>query len=266
MKKNGKKAFTLAEVLITMVVIGVVAALTVPTIVGNAKYKQYKTGVVKAQAAINSAVNKYRIEMGTSVECRYWESNPWGGGAKCTSRKENGDCAKYTMPDGSNLPSHYNGYFDDCDDFWEYLKTNGFNIAKKCDTNGFANVCMPEYKGNDTLYRSNNEANNPTDYDVNAATSGCSGVREANLRAKPAIVTADGMIWFPYSVTNTAIMYVDVNGERGPNKWGHDVHGFQAKGQDFTSNPVYYPNLACLSAEKGGVTTKNLIIKKQYNN
>ena len=45
-KKN--KAFTLAEVLITLVVIGVVAALTVSILMKNFVWQQYRAGALKA--------------------------------------------------------------------------------------------------------------------------------------------------------------------------------------------------------------------------
>lgn len=42
-----KNAFTLAEVLITLGIIGVVAALTIPTLVNNYRKKQFETGLKK---------------------------------------------------------------------------------------------------------------------------------------------------------------------------------------------------------------------------
>lgn len=50
-----KNAFTLAEVLITLGIIGVVAALTVPTLVVNAQTKGYKEGFKKNFSSISSA-------------------------------------------------------------------------------------------------------------------------------------------------------------------------------------------------------------------
>lgn len=44
---QNKKAFTLAEVLITMVIIGVVAALTVPSLINSTNNEQFKTGAFK---------------------------------------------------------------------------------------------------------------------------------------------------------------------------------------------------------------------------
>ena len=51
-----KKAFTLAEVLITLAIIGVVAALTIPSVITNTQQQEFKTGLRKAVSVLNSAI------------------------------------------------------------------------------------------------------------------------------------------------------------------------------------------------------------------
>lgn len=48
-----KKAFTLAEVLITLGVIGVVAAMTIPTLIQNTQNAEYKTAYKKAYSDLS---------------------------------------------------------------------------------------------------------------------------------------------------------------------------------------------------------------------
>ena len=48
--------FTLAEVLITLGIIGVVAAMTIPTLISNTNGAQFKTGFKKALSTLNQAV------------------------------------------------------------------------------------------------------------------------------------------------------------------------------------------------------------------
>jgi len=56
MYKKGFSAFTLAEVLITLGIIGVVAALTIPTLINNNQKVQYVTGLKKAYSEVNQAL------------------------------------------------------------------------------------------------------------------------------------------------------------------------------------------------------------------
>ena len=61
-----KKAFTLAEVLITLAIIGVVAALTVPSVIVNTQQNEFKTGLRKAVSVLNSAITMNKALEGES--------------------------------------------------------------------------------------------------------------------------------------------------------------------------------------------------------
>ena len=52
MKKLG---FTLAEVLITLVIIGVIAAMTVPTLMNNTNAQEFRSALKKAISVANQA-------------------------------------------------------------------------------------------------------------------------------------------------------------------------------------------------------------------
>ena len=49
-------AFTLAEVLITLAIIGVVAAISIPSVISNSQQQEFKTGLRKAVSVLNSAI------------------------------------------------------------------------------------------------------------------------------------------------------------------------------------------------------------------
>ena len=51
-----KKGFTLAEVLITLGIIGVIAAMTVPTLMNNSTELEFRSAYKKGMAALNQAV------------------------------------------------------------------------------------------------------------------------------------------------------------------------------------------------------------------
>lgn len=60
MKKLG---FTLAEVLITLVIIGVIAAMTVPTLMQNTNAEEFRSGLKKAISGLNQALTlNYALE------------------------------------------------------------------------------------------------------------------------------------------------------------------------------------------------------------
>lgn len=54
---NKKSAFTLAEVLITLGIIGVVAAMTIPTLMNKTSEAQFRTGYKKILSTLSQAVN-----------------------------------------------------------------------------------------------------------------------------------------------------------------------------------------------------------------
>ena len=55
--KRQKAAFTLAEVLITLGIIGIVAAMTLPTVINNTRHKELETAFKKSYANLANAVN-----------------------------------------------------------------------------------------------------------------------------------------------------------------------------------------------------------------
>jgi len=61
---NEKKAFTLAEVLITLAIIGVVAAITIPSIVANHRKRTLETQFAKTYRTLSQAVNLAIAEHG----------------------------------------------------------------------------------------------------------------------------------------------------------------------------------------------------------
>jgi prepilin-type N-terminal cleavage/methylation domain-containing protein len=102
-----QKGFTLAEVLITLAIIGVVAALTIPSVVRNYQKQQYYTGFMKAYNSLSRAFN--------------------------SSIAQNGPVATWNIPtqDNEDFENFINDYFV------PYLK-----IQKKCI--GTNNECFAQ--------------------------------------------------------------------------------------------------------------------------
>ena len=59
-----KNGFTLAEVLITLVIIGVVAAMTIPTVINNTKKQEYVSKLKKVYSTLAQATNLIIAEEG----------------------------------------------------------------------------------------------------------------------------------------------------------------------------------------------------------
>ena len=62
-----KSAFTLAEVLITLGIIGVVAALTLPTLIQNNQKKQFQVGLQKGYSVLLQALDAYKNDTGMTL-------------------------------------------------------------------------------------------------------------------------------------------------------------------------------------------------------
>lgn len=106
-----KKAFTLAEVLITLGVIGVVAAMTIPTIMRNIQITELKTAFKKSYTTLNQALNQIIADNGSEYKCYL---NPIGTNtsSECTSfwpdfkTKLKVQKVYYGVVDGVNAPNY----------------------------------------------------------------------------------------------------------------------------------------------------------------
>ena len=63
-EKSRKVAFTMAEVLITLGIIGIVAAMTLPSLINNSKHKELEGGLKKNYSVIQQAFDMYFAENG----------------------------------------------------------------------------------------------------------------------------------------------------------------------------------------------------------
>jgi len=59
-----KKGFTLAEVLITLVIVGVVAALTIPNLINKTNHKEYASKLKKAYSILQQFVHASAMQKG----------------------------------------------------------------------------------------------------------------------------------------------------------------------------------------------------------
>jgi len=84
------KGFTLAEVLITLAIIGIIAAITIPSIVANHQKRELETRFAKAYRTANQAVNLSSVNHG-SIENWEWKD-------VYTDEEKNELVKKYFLP------------------------------------------------------------------------------------------------------------------------------------------------------------------------
>ena len=104
-----KRAFTLAEVLITLGIIGVVAALTMPSLMANYKKSVAKNQFKKTYSTLTNAFNQTVQDLGESVDC---------------------SDESYTS--------------EACKELWNEFVKN-LNVVKYCETDAYAQGCVPDY-------------------------------------------------------------------------------------------------------------------------
>ncbi len=197
-----KKAFTLAEVLVTLTIIGVIAALTIPSVIFGTDEKQAAVGLKKAMLSLNQAVDMARTEI-------KFQPTP-----KC-----------YIDPDGDSDTSQ-------CGELFKYLK-DVMQVQKYCETDPVGGGCVAEF----------------------SPAPNCTGWND--LGDKQGFMTADGMSFFSYSGADASVIGVDVNGFRGPNKWGYDLFSLQLTGKK-TTMQQYEPG-GCEAKMEGGKTGTELL-------
>ncbi len=219
MKK--RNAFTLAEVLITLGIIGVVAAMTLPLLIQNYQKLVLKNQYKKMYSQFFSAVKLAQAKNEAPIHCYYWSYSV--SGAVCVEYNEYGNCKKWTMPDGSPVPNDYNGAFEDCTKFYDNFFGNVLKVSKYCPKNALANGCITEnYRGIDKV---------KTEKDPNVDEDPSQMFSDSKIKNScPAWLLTDGTLVMLYAIAGRPIFLFDINGHKRPNKWGYDLFTFELKG------------------------------------
>ncbi len=214
----GKTAFTLAEVLITLGIIGVVAAMTLPVLTGKYQHKALEAQFKKAYANLQTAINTVNSENGISYEC-------------------------YTLP-GANY------HYTDCDEFWPKVLAQ-YKAIKECGD--WKNKhCRPKYKTKAEVIAAGGTIKNQS----------CSHPIDSHY----AYNLNDGSMIYLYKASdgfnyhNSLFFAFDVNGKKGPNKWGYDLFYLNLYKQNEKSAVLGLTNV-CELIEKGGQSAEEMMLK-----
>ena len=114
---KNKNGFTLAEVLITLVIVGVISAMTIPTLINKTQDQELKSQFVKAYSIMSQAVYKTEMNDFAGYVACYYPKDGLEGGAQW------GQCAA----------------------FYNALVKN-LQVQKVCKGNALSGGCIPVYK------------------------------------------------------------------------------------------------------------------------
>ena len=243
-----KAAFTLAEVLITLGIIGVVAALTLPTVINKVQSVILKNQFKKAYSSLLNAINL--VQKDEPVACWYWDKKSYAS-AVCTKRNEYGTCIAWDnkLADGSPVPADYNGSFSDCNAFYPNLRKT-LKVVKYCEINALKNGCVTDdFRGVD---KAKQNLSPDTEQDPGQHFS------DSNVKnLYSAFLTPDGVLYIHWAESYSPYFAIDINGHKGPNKWGYDLYKFVLIGNK--SDGITNIRSEAAVVEKGGKTIIEMI-------
>ena len=210
--KRFKKGFTLAEVLITLAIIGVVAAISIPSVISNSQQQEFKTGLRKAVSVLNSAIT---MNMAIDGETPYDNANLFGYMMKHMA----------VMKTVANMSDEYKIIAAE-------NNTRGCNAAfYTTDGARFEFRCGPTQQRNFKLYESNTYVctQNTAFTDKSHINDGsaCGGCGSYGLNGNTDKTTKP-----------PCLVVVDVNGDRKPNPSNVNCKDWACAGKYKYSDPL----------------------------
>ena len=211
-------AFTLAEVLITLAIIGVVAALTLPTLIHNYQKKVLEVQFKKSYSNLQNVINSVNTENGEPFDCYFLK----GGGF----------------------------HYSQCTQFYEefFKKLQVVKICNFKQTN-----CFGQYKTREqVLAEGGKSLSQACSYPMSGSTA--YNLNDGSMLY--VLETTDG----GFNNQNAVFIGIDVNGKKGPNRWGYDLFYLNLLKKDQTASviPLTY---MCELIEKGGRSAEEILQK-----
>lgn len=191
MKKAG---FTLAEVLITLGVIGVVASLTIPALIQNAQNQALKSQLKKSISVVESAFRQAALDNGGSL-------------AGFSSRTGN-----------TSLRS---------DDLMNFIEPYFSSVLKKCNKADAATCCPVT-----TPYKTYSGGDFPGSWSSPAGGQTLMVLKDGTILYIFAYYPEMGTCtntWLTNTQDVCAVVGIDTNGVKGPNKAVSDLFQFYVK-------------------------------------
>ena len=200
-----RAAFTLAEVLITLGIIGVVAAMTLPTLIQKHQEKELAVRVRKLYSDINNALLLSQAEFDGNINYStvFNPNNTHYETAQAFAKYFNGS---KVCQNGSDCPNLYHSIK------YSYYYTNGSDTGSSSTLNNLPAIIL---NNGAMLYIS--QYNNPDCYAMESYEKWDSeGNPVYDENNNPVIATSEN--------TMCAYIYIDVNGVKKPNRYGQDAY------------------------------------------
>ncbi len=215
MKKRG---FTLAEVLITLGIVGVVAALTAPALVMSSRNE---ANAARLSVVVSNLENAFQSAIAQEGADNLYGTSLWdfGGGERLNATE--GNKAQFVGRLGQYMI--VNGYKNSEADFYGSLPTcpmtnSGGTNSQACISNG-----GQRFAGDGRMFT------------IETKTGAAIHIR-AYRRAGVAQAKAAAILRGNTYYTNAADIIIDVNGKNAPNTFGRDIFWFE-----LGENGVLYP-------------------------
>lgn len=197
-----KKGFTLAEMLLSIVIIGVIAAITIPALKDSSDKSANIASMKKAYSVATNAFSQIEAELGPPI---YWkfettneESETVNERVFSTTAQDKGIAfllKKQIISNGNTIPEEYS---------IKTLKGDEFSTGSAIDTatiniNGEGSLA---FQSTDGMY-----------WFPSAAINGCSYTKKDDKDKEKTIYLC-------------GLILVDINGSKKPNRFGIDVFAF----------------------------------------
>lgn len=220
---KNSKGFTLAEVLITLGIIGVVAAMTLPSLVTKYKDKELITRTKKVYSDINNALLLAQKDYGVSYDNSFLFNTTddtatvaekfakYFKGAKFCKNSSQKGCSKY--------------YYD--------IKYSKLALDKNNMTTSYKAENAPQIILADgaIIQLKNNQYDNC----IGPATA-----TETDDYLRPVKDENGQTITHEYTLTNCGAITFDVNGVKNPNQFGRDVYHTAVRIRNIVPQPDYH--------------------------
>lgn len=221
-----RKGFTLAEVLITLGIIGIVALMTLPALIENHQRKTLYSQFKKSYGVFQTALNTVNAENGIAYEC-------------------------YAAPYISN---QWETRTSQCKDFWTNVLSK-YKILKECGYHQRGckgSGILPAYKTKSQVLASGGK--------TNEKYPACN----FPMGEYTGYYLNDGSLLYVYnypSYNGLSITFaLDVNGKKGPNKWGYDMFYLTLYRKKSTALTLGLTGI-CELIEKDGYSAEEMMLK-----